>query len=71
MLHDLDANSTCANAILADLDDERRECNCQVECNEDDYMPTISSTTFPEYKFKVDFDINNWICSIHLNFLYR
>merc|ERR1712150_90696 len=33
-------------------DQERRECNCQMECSEDDYMPTISSTTFPEYKFK-------------------
>ena len=46
---------------MADLDQERRECNCQVECNEDDYMTTISSTTFPEYKFKVDFDVNNQI----------
>ena len=47
-----------------DLENERRECNCQVDCDEEDYMSTTSASTFPEYKYRVLLDykeIITWI----------
>ena len=52
---DSDPNNTCYNAILLDLESERRECSCQVDCDEEDYMATTSAATFPEYKYRVKF----------------
>jgi len=51
-LTDSHQNNTCYNAILLDLESERRECSCQVDCDEEDYTATTSAATFPEYKYR-------------------
>ena len=56
----LDQNNTCYNAILLDLESERRECSCQVDCDEEDYTATTSAATFPEYKYRVTFSIKEY-----------
>ena len=49
----LATDADCANVILKDLDEERRKCSCYVDCYEQDYLPTISGSTFPAVKFSV------------------
>ena len=49
----LATDADCANLILKDLDEERRKCSCYVDCYEQDYLPTISGSTFPAVKFSV------------------
>ena len=53
ILFNLATQADCTNVILKDLDEERRECSCNVDCNEQDYLPTITGSTFPAAKFAV------------------
>ena len=45
----------CVDNIMKDLDDERRKCSCNVDCEENTYLPTISGSTFPSVKYAVGF----------------
>ena len=50
---DLDMNNTCYDTILTDLENGRRNCSCSVDCDEEDYIPMIAGSTYPELKYKV------------------
>ena len=46
-------NNTCYDTILTDLENGRRNCSCSVDCDEEDYIPMIAGSTYPELKYKV------------------
>ena len=46
-------DADCAHVILQEIEEERRKCSCYVDCDEQNYLPTISGSTFPAAIFSV------------------
>ena len=49
----LATDALCVNTIMKDMDDERRKCTCNVQCDEEGYKYTISGSTFPALRYAV------------------